>query len=239
MKQKWSYCRWCHWTTGIKRPRRSKNEFIPLYMRHPERGFCIETESNSGTSLVAQWIRIHLPMQGSQVRSNPPSYPLLPSHKFSSLCVEYSVNLSAIDIINPSIWQTCTESLLCVGAMLGALDTAGGRQSPDIMRVMVQWGGKNDKSKKETLNIRSEGGTCSANIVQNRECVLHTQWCVCKLSKQREDNKLHGDWGSRVSRDHSQAEAQRETSFRDVLTENKNGDQLQLKGFPISCPLLL
>ena len=41
------------------------------------------------------------------------------------------------------------------------------------------------------------------------------------------------------SRDHSQAEAQRETSFRDVLTENKNGDQLQLKGFPISCPLLL
>ena len=91
--------------------------------------------------------------------------------------------------------------------MLGALDTAGGRQSPDIMRVMVQWGGKNDKSKKETLNIRSEGdkskketlnirsegGTCSANIVQNRECVLHTQWCVCKLSKQREDNKLHGD----------------------------------------------
>ena len=53
--------------------------------------------------------------------------------------------------------------------MLAALDTAGERQSPDIMRVMVQWGGRDDKSKKETFNIRSDGGTCSTKIVQNRK----------------------------------------------------------------------
>lgn len=74
--------------------------------------------------------------------------------------------------------------------MLCTLDTAGGGQNPDIMRVMVQWGGKNDKPKKETLNIRSEGGTCSTNIVQNREwpqevCYfIHSGVCVNSPNKE-------------------------------------------------------
>lgn len=61
------------------------------------------------------------------------------------------------------------EFLFCASATLGTLDTAGTRQSPDNMRLMVQWGRENEKFKKETFTISLEGSTCSTRLVQNRK----------------------------------------------------------------------
>ena len=58
--------------------------------------------------------------------------------------------------------------------MLGALDTAGTRQSLSIMRLTVQWGVMNDKPNPEILSIRSDGGTCNTNTVQNRKLITRS-----------------------------------------------------------------